>query len=80
MLHVVPARLDGDESPLLGQDFGRVVRPSTCAWIPRYLLVCYFAISLFARYEWMRDGLSYEPPFMRVVSARWFGNEPAVFD
>ena len=26
MLHVVPARLNGDESPLLGQDFGRVDR------------------------------------------------------
>ena len=26
MLHVVPTRLDGDEPPLLGQDFGRVDR------------------------------------------------------
>ena len=28
----------------------------------------------------MHDGLSYEPPFVRVVSACWFGDEPAVFD
>src|SRR5262245_4774943 len=41
------------------------------------LLLCYPVI---VRYERMRDGLSYKPPFMRVVSACWFGDKPAVFD
>jgi len=45
-----------------------------------YLLFCYFAISLFACYEWLRYGPSYKPPFVRIVAARWFGDEPAVSD
>ena len=43
-----------------------------------YLLFCYFATSLFVRYAWMRYGPSHEAPFVRVVSACWFGDQPAV--
>src|SRR5262249_607347 len=54
--------------------------PSKCAWILSYSLRCYFAISLSVHYEWMHDGPSHKPPLMRVVSGRWFSDEPAVFD
>ena len=53
---------------------------SKCARILSYLLFCYFAISLFVRYEWMRYGPSNKSPFVCVVSARWFGDQPAVSD